>query len=516
MTLTSSNEDWHLGESATGIRVHFGYGIFLLLLIVVFGVRIANAAGTTIFYDEAINIINGWETVSSEISLDATSWVSGSYLYPILAGTVHNFTGDFGIRFLTAVLNTFAVALIFFLTLDLFDHRSALWAMLIFGLNGANISLGQLAIHESLSLPLMTIAFYCVIQAGLPKSKRTNLYLIGAGITLAFSILVKYVGLFFLPALFWIAIVHFVWHGKSVKPVLLLFFPTAVFIIGAYFLWNQETLTTLWEQQQLILFSSGEKWTIFRSYLQNTGVSLILALIGVLLLPSFQNPNKPPVTLNLKGAFFLFILLASLVGIYQIFSENMESLWKHAAYSTIFFAPFAGFGVSRLMAKGRHIFGKRNGNIPYRLLFAFLSIVAVIFFIERGMAQNWGLLHSWPNLNGANAYLETQPLSLETRILAEESAVYKYYNDLGTHDQEVWSNTFNMEYGGFEGTEAMTTAIQDQYFDLVILDDYFTQETNALIREALLQNNYKQVYEDPEPQLLSTGQTVTVMIYEAP
>ncbi len=516
MTLTPSKEDWHLGESATGIRVHFGYGLFLVLLLAVFGLRFVGTAENTVFYDEAVNITLGWEAVSGDFTQDATSWIFGSYLYPMLAGTVHHFVGDFGIRLLTALLNTISVVFIFFLTLNLFDYRSALWAMLLFGLNGANISLGQLAVYDSLGLPLMTAAFYCVIQAGLSTSNKTNSYLFTAGIALGVSILTKYIGLLFLPALFWIAIVHFLWHKRPLKSVLLIFFPTALLILTSYFLWNQEDLTTLWAQQQMLLFYPGEKWTILRSYLANAGITLTFALLGVSLLPSFQNPDMPPVTPKLKSFLLLFLGMATMVAVYQIVAENIQSLWKHAVYSTLFFAPFAGFGISRLMSKGRYIFGQRNGNIPYRLLGAFLSTVGLIWFIQHGLSQNWGLLHSWPNLNGANTYLQTQALSLDTRILAEESAVYEYYNDFGAYDRDIWSNTFYMEYRDFKGANAMVAGIRDHYFDIVILDDYYTAETNQLIKEALAQNNYKQVYQDPNPQFLTTGQTITVSVYRSP
>ena len=516
MTSTSSQEDWHFGESATGIRIHFGYGIALVLAIAIFGVRFVGSSANTIFYDEAVNITLGWEAVSGDFTQDATSWIFGSYLYPMIAGTIHHFVSDLGLRFFTVTLNTIAVVLIFFLTLNLFDHRSALWAMLLFGLNGANISLGQLAVYDSLGLPLMAMAFFCVVKAGLVEHNKTNRYLFLAGIALGLSILAKYIGLLFLPALFYIAILHFFWQGRSLKPVLLIFFPLTLVILGSYFLWNQEGLLSLWAQREMLLFYPEEKWVIFRSYLAHAGIHLLFALFGVLLLPSYRNPDMPVVSHKLKGFLIIFLGLATAVAIYQVFTENIQSLWKHAAYSTIFFAPFTGFGISRLMAKGRYIFGRGNGDIPYRLLYAFLSVLGVILFLQYGLAQNWGLLHSWPNLSGANAYLQSQPLSLETRILAEESAVYEYYNDFGANDRDVWSNTFYMEYREYKGVDAMVAGIRDNYFDIVILDDYYTPETNEQIREALAENNYRRVYQDPSPQYLSTGQVITVTVYRSP
>ncbi|WP_420631667.1 ArnT family glycosyltransferase [Candidatus Leptofilum sp.] len=516
MASTSSQDEWQLGESATGIRIHLGYGIFLILLIAIFSIRFVGSSANTIFYDEAVNITLGWEAVSGDFTQDATSWIFGSYLYPMISGTVHHYAGDIGIRLFTAALNTLAVIFIFFLTRDLFDHRSALLATLLFGFSGANISLGQLAVYDSLGLPIMTAAFYCVIQAGLVEPDKMNRYLLAAGVTLGLSILTKYIGLLFLPALFWFAIVFFLWRGRPLKSVLLIFFPTTIFILGGYFLWNQEDLVSLWVQREMLLFYPEERWVILRSYLSHAGVSLFFAFIGVLFIPSFPNPDMPAVSPKQKGFFLMFLAFATMVAAYQIFSENIQSLWKHAAYSSIFFAPFAGFGLSRLMAKGRYIFGKGNGDIPYRLLYSFISIVCIIWFINLGLAQNWGLTHSWPNLSGANAYLQSQPLTLDTRILAEESAVYEYYNDFGAYDRDVWSNTFYMEYRGFQGADAMVAGIRDHYFDIVILDDYYTPETNQHIRDALIEYDYQLVYQDPVPQQLSTGQVITVNIYRSP
>jgi hypothetical protein len=171
----------------------------------------------------------------------------------------------------------------------------------------------------------------------------------------------------------------------------------------------------------------------------------------------------------------------------------------------------AGFALTQIIHKSRQ--RDQNKTAFYRLAAALTIFIMLAWFVEYGLGRNWGFQHSWPNVRNVVNYLGSQEITLDTRILAEQSAVYEYYFDFGSNDRNVWSNTFYMEYRGFTGEEAMLAGIRDQYFDYVILDDYYTPEKNRQLEAALRAAGYTISYREPEPQELSTAQIISARVY---
>ncbi|MGQ9886923.1 MAG: hypothetical protein ACUVSX_00395, partial [Aggregatilineales bacterium] len=205
------------------------------------------------------------------------------------------------------------------------------------------------------------------------------------------------------------------------------------------------------------------------------------------------------------------LLTAFAAPLYQVVSGNIQSLWKHLVFTTLFLAPTAGLGIEQLVRQARQA---GRFALALRLGIAVLLIVGIGSFVKAGMDRNWGLQHSWPNVTGAIEHLRGLDWNLDMRVLAEQAAVYEYYFDLGPNDRDVWSNTFYMEYREHRGLQAMFASIADRYFTHVILDDYYTPEKNQVLEAALLAHGYTEVYRDPQPQELSTGQVIEIRIYE--
>jgi 4-amino-4-deoxy-L-arabinose transferase-like glycosyltransferase len=488
--------------------------LFVLLVVAAFLVRFSIEPVNTVFYDEAVNVTLGQEVLAGDFSQNATTWTFGSYLYPLTAGAAKAIGGETGLRLWSAVLNIIALVALFAATRRVFGARAALWAGLLFGLAGSSISLGQMAVYDTLSMPLLALALLSLVYAAYADSDRaTGAYLLAAGVLYSLSALSKYIALFYFPALLIVGLALFLARGRALRPLLLLFVPIAL-ILGAYLALNYEALLYMLTNSGTLLRVDSARAEIATTILTETGPLLLAAVIGAWLLRSSASASAPA---GSRMRWLLALLIAALLAaafaapLYQFIARNVQSLWKHLVFTSLFLAPLAGYGLDQLAQRAREP-GRRT--LALRLGYMALLVVIIGSFVNSGLDRNWGLQHSWPNVSGAIAYLRDVEWNADTRVLAEQSAVYEYYFDLGPDDRDVWSNTFYLEYGDYKDLDGMVRAIADRYYTYVILDDYYTAEKNTTIEAALRQYGYVEAYRDPVPQELSTGQNIVIRIYE--
>lgn len=496
--------------------------LFALLLVVAFLIRFSLEPANTIFYDEAVNATLGAEVLAGDFSQNATAWTFGSYLYPLTAGTADAIGGDVGLRLWSAALGMVMLLGVFGTTRRLFGLRAALWAALLFGLAGGSIGLGQMAVYDSLSAPLLSLALLCMVNAAFAEGRAMRVYLLAAGVLYSLSALSKYIALLYFPALFLAGIALFLagftlflGRERPLQQLFMWFVPVVTLILGAYLLLNHEALLFMLANSGTLLRVESNRSEIVWTIVAEIGPLLPAVLAGVWFVrtsDAYRGGERPRWIRVVLPLLILALLLAVFTApLYQIVSRNIQSLWKHLVFASLFLAPLAGFGIERMTQVVRQP-GRRG--LALRLGYALVLVLAVGSFVKAGLDRNWGLQHSWPNASGAIEYLRGADWNLDMRVLAEQAAVYEYYFDLGPNDRDVWSNTFYMEYRELRGLDAMLKGIEDRYFTHVILDDYYTPEKNQAIEAALQQHGYVEVYRDPVPQELSTGQTIEIRIYE--
>ena len=78
------------------------------LLILLCGIRLIDVQYNTLFVDEASYLLVGEQVLQGRPDPQALTWMSGSYLYPMLAAAVAPFGGIGGLRALSALLSTCA------------------------------------------------------------------------------------------------------------------------------------------------------------------------------------------------------------------------------------------------------------------------------------------------------------------------------------------------------------------------------------------------------------------------
>lgn len=497
----------------TGVHLLLG-----LLLILTLAARLANIQFNTLYLDEAIYTTVGEDVRAGVFVQGATSWMFGSYLYPVVASMAEQVGGQLGLRVLSALLTTGAAAFIYMAARRLFDEESALWTLLLFGLSGISISLGQQAVLDVLGAPLLALTIYWIVLA-FQSARRQNLYLTLAGFTFSFSVLAKYIALLTLPALVLLIVVLHLYASRSIWSLItrvpwLSFLVPMVIVLGIYGAFYFNDLLAVMTGQ--FASQNESRLVILRKIIQDIGVPILLAWFGMLLIgwKVFQRfyPQKASLLVLILPFLVLLLTAILILPLYHFIAANERSLWKHNTYTLIFLAPLAGYAIARVIQLIRSL--GQGTIIPFRLISAVVTIVALIWFVVSSLRQNDAIQRSWPNNVDELAFIQTRNITPDSRVLSPSYAIYEYYFDMGVDDRSVWNNVWYTEYGTSTGTEAIRQSIRDCTYDLIVLDNYYAPEWAGTLEPMVQDAGYVIVHSTMEE--ISTGDTIITNTYELP
>jgi 4-amino-4-deoxy-L-arabinose transferase-like glycosyltransferase len=488
--------------------------VVVLLLGVIFTIRVTAWDFNTLHLDEAIYTTVGEDTLSGVFEQGAVQWMFGSYFYPILAALVNNIGGVFGLRLFSAVLTTIAAMFVYLITLRLFNVQAALWALLAFGLTGVSINLGQLAVLDTLGVPLLAVTLYCAIRA-VQTPERQQSSLEWAGIAFSLCILAKYIGLFLLPAVIMTMFALHLSYGRSPLTFFSgiswqsLILPMLI-ILGIYgALYGDELKIVLTGQ---FADQPESRLTILKTIFTEIGLPLVLALTGL----SWDIRKAVRRTRYRKWviAVFVLLLLTALFALplYHLLIGNIRSLWKHNVYTLVFLAPLAGYSITLLIQSLRSRAGEHRQLI--RGAGAVITVGAVLWFLSSAVWQNNEFRKSWPNNRRVIADLRTLDLTPQSRVLSSSYAIYEYYFDFGAHDRETWANIWYEEYGGLKNREGVEKAIAECAYDVAVLDNYYAPEWSDAIQRQLLEAGYTLAFSESER--LATDADIVTNVYLPP
>lgn len=486
-------------------------GFLFTIVVVVMLLRFSIEIHTTISYDEATYANVGAEALAGDFSQRHSAVaLDGSLIFPIFAAISSDFDTDSGLHMLSKILNIVTIFMVLYTTLRLFDLRAAIIAVTFFGLSSMSFKLSNLAVADSLALPLLAIALYIgIVSAWYETHEAQRVRLLFSGALAGAAVLTKFLAVFFIPAWFLSLVAVYTYRKQDgfLEFNALLSFSV---IVGGYMLFNPATVNALLENGFLLNVIPTDVPSIMMQIIRDGGVLIILGILGgvVLTFKGLRTGNWQQRIVYMFIAPLLLVAIHALL-LYQIVTLNAHALWIYLIYAGIFLAPLAGYAADKIVLRLMHT---RHQNRSLALVGMFATIILVSIFVEYTLDSYWGFYHSWPNVADTVEFLQDYGITDETRILAENAEVYEYYLDMGAADRDVWSNTFNMSFAGVEGLEAMQIAIALGFFDLVILDDFATPEKNADIRTTLQTYNYTLAYSQ-KAQSLSTGQQAAVEVY---
>jgi len=461
------------------------YSLFPLIaiLIVAFGIRAWNLSYNTAFLDEAIYVVVGHRLLAGA-PLASYGWFSSYPLaYPIFANLVDGLGGLLAVRMANILFGLGTTIAVYALTVRLFSKAIGFLAGAVYAFSASPILVSRMATHDAVSVFFLSITIF-LLTKGLQDERPILLRL--SALTGFCAFLTKYVGGFYLPFIALALSFHrrrtWVWREFVIPLAFLGAGYMALYLSNLVlpFLTGKATSLRGAHEAPNLLIASGTM--IF------LGPALVPALLAMV-----RRPQKRHLT-------FLLVAGGLLILIYHFANQTPVALYKHAAYGLIFLAPVAGLGLAALFDGLGESTGEEENWA--RVIADRLGLPVTAGLMVGLWLWSWHgvpmLERFWPNAERSVAYL-SQRLKGDEIILAESSPIYKYYLQL--HGPSLEELRFTSNFGGFayqgeRGHEAILRAIDDGYFDFVVLDGMLTPQVDEKILPRL-EEGYRLVFIDP-------------------
>jgi hypothetical protein len=536
----------------------------MALVIFAFAIRAMQAGSQSAYMDEATNIQVGRTLLAGgSPSPDLVGRDYGSYVWPLVSSSVDRLGGLLAVRLVTAGLGAVMVlstAVFAYRCIpEMAGHRRrwavALIAGLIMAVFPTAIALGRFGTYDALA----GAGFMSAVALVVPVRRRAlpPLLLLAAAL-LFIGFLAKYVLAIYFP----IICLYLMFRRRSLRQFL---WNTIFFVLplaaacAAYAYLNRHQLAYL-------LHFSGSYSDLksdfpVREYLLERGDLLVLGLLAVW---GVRSASRECRVVTLAGAGIIFA--------FQALARADYDFWKHSIYAVYFLAPLAaialapvlewviegaymgaglrqGTGTERLLARtaiaglvlwqGWLMYrGRWNTNSGRFLLLAIIAGLAVVsppaLSIARQHKRSWfamglGLVASiaagavltlplahaetlaqslvdfYPNLDPSQDAIRNFANGAQ-RLLVDDSAVRYYVRDEVPYNRVT--DPFFITYRGKEGVDAYRQAIDDRFFDTIVLDGGIGPQ-GQMIRQQLegeILGNYDRVYSNTA----SNGTTVEI------
>jgi len=466
----------------------------ILAVQTVLSVRLVRA--DTAFQDEALYLHAGhleWAHVLHGVPLPPfASYFSGApVIYPPLGALADSLGGLVAARILSLAFMLGTTVALWAIANRIFGRRAAFFAAALFAVLGPTLHVGSFATYDAMSLFLISLASWLVVQAG-DKQDATG-WMVAAGAVLAVANATAYASALFDPIVILMAlIVAFPKPGGRVAAgrALTLLAIVAVFVILGLLLGGTTyrhgvALTTVTRvagtDSPLLVLAHSWAWT---------GVVVAVAVCGVLI-GWVTQPGSPQAWL-----LTLLACAALLVPLEQASLYTTASLNKHGALGAWFAAIAAGYAIDWLIEAAP------AGNM--RAVTGGACVLALSFPVVLGAGQSKVFATSWPN---ASAFITVfRPLADDStgRLLVEDPSIAEYYLPAGSQ-WERWSSTRNIVSrfgtptggpsskagivgGGNAGTFA--SYIKQSYFSLIALNFADTTSLDSAIAADIKRNHH--------------------------
>ncbi|HLD01554.1 MAG TPA: hypothetical protein VJC10_01635 [Patescibacteria group bacterium] len=456
----------------------FPTGILALILLISLAIRVYNLNYNSPFLDEAQYIVLGQKVLAGHWQeSNPFSWVGGMPLFYPTLSAIFGVFGIIGSRFFNVLLGVLSVYLIYEFTKSLRfssneseDKVTGFIAGSFLAILTVPIYLSRLAIYDMLSFTLFLLGIVFFIK-GLTLLKpalwqRENRFSLAA-IAFASSFLAKYIVLIFLPFIVFLGLWHIRREGmKQLKVYIKYFIIPLGIIVGGYIIWQFNAL--LHFQTEQISASESQSFNIARNFFTYSLPVLIPALVGSVLL--FVNKHKiiPVILLG-------FALITPVI---HIATNNLAASVQHTFLTIIFLLPLAAYAFLSILRRWRFV-----GSI--------FLIGILVGTLSYTYLQLRILEATWPNTNAVMGYLKKNTTNHEKVLSSQDDVTILALPNL--NDKNI-TGIYMFEYKNRTGDDAYRLALNEDYFDFVLLNDHDHQEVEKAAREALT-DHYKIVYD---------------------
>jgi hypothetical protein len=240
--------------------------------------------------------------------------------------------------------------------------------------------------------------------------------------------------------------------------------PLAV-IVGGYSIWQFNAL--LHFQTEQVSASESQSFTIIRNFFTYSFLVLIPALAGSVLLFVQKQKIMPVILLS-------FALITPVV---HVVTNNLAASVQHTFLSIIFLLPLAAYAFLSVIRKWRFA-----GTI---LLTSILLGTLLYSYPQLRVLET-----EWPNTNAVMDYLKENTTNHEKVLSSQDDVTALALPNLKA---ENITGIYTFEYKNRTGADAYSLALNEDYFNFVLLNDHDHQEVEKAARNALT-SHYKQVY----------------------
>lgn len=433
----------------------------------------------TAFQDEALYIYAGnqiWQHWLHGLPLleNYSYYFSGyPYVYPILGGALDMVGGLELVRAFSLVCMLIVTACGYYVTKQLFNEKSAVFAAIFFVCQGPVLFLSRLATYDPLCLCLVAVGLALAVNASQTQRPWRALG-IGPFLVLAFG--AKYAALLFIPAVLAVlavcTLLKWGWINMLVRGTLGVLSLAVVGTLAAMVVihFDPSMLHAIRDTTtNRVVINQFSRLFLAQDVVAISGLSYALGLVGLV----FARKKHLLIAL-------LFLGSALLVPAYHIYKSELISLEKHLGFSMFFVMPVAGYALASLS-------GFRRAFAPGRYWLSGVAICLILFLVGTEVAQN--LYARWPSATELTYVFETQVRTASGHYLAEQRDVLRYYTLENTYTWQ-WISPYFFEYTDkqghyYQGEEAYVKAVNDGYFALIELDFGATVQLDLTISQAI-------------------------------
>lgn len=432
----------------------------LPLILLVQAVSSLVALRNTAFQDEALYLLAGREIFLNWLGKTPYVEPYGLYFsgypsfYPVIGGGMDFLGGLETARMFSLLCMLVVTCCVYYMTMRIFDRKSALIAALLFACEGSVLFLGRLATYDALCLCLLALTIMFCLRASKAASAQGVLAL---GPLLVLVVAAKYAGLLFVPSVLGL-LAWWCWKERGLEEMLVRLgigiFSLAAVGLLAFLNLDKQVLAGL-SFTTINRASDGTSPLLVLQHI--AGMEGIFFVLGVLAL-AFCGKRRLLIVL-------LLFTSALLVPLYHAYNGEMVSLDKHLAFSMFFLAPLTGFAITSVLSNWQR-YAVRTARLSW-----FIALALCLLTLLPGLQQARTLYGDWPSSTALTTFLRTRVQMGVGHYLAEDFDVLRY-NLMNETDIWQWSSLDYFVYTdkqnhNLSGEAAYKAAIQEGFFDLV-------------------------------------------------
>jgi hypothetical protein len=458
--------------------------IFLILTAIIAS-KVININYNSPFNDEAIYIVVGKQLLTNfNISyFDAFSWMSGfPYLYPPVSGLLYMLGGIS----LSRIFNVFVLGVYAYVTFKITQSLNkkgsfftGIISTILIGFSVTGYYVARLATYDLPSYLFLLLSFYPLLTIEkCKKDEEVKGKYLNSALLLIFGSALKYTVAIYAPILLLVGYLKLKQTKKDIRNIRHFVYP--IILTGVVFgLFQLPSLLTFFTEEvvQVEKFFVSDILSIIFDQTKYILPFYIIGSFGLL----NRKDWKKLLLINLSG---LWIIL------FHIFTKRVLTIEKHIMISVTFLSVISDIGISNLIDSFKNRFLKW-------ILYLFATI-ALVFYIFLSYQKSQEYNEYWVNTNDAETYLSENVKGKEI-ILTELGDS----TTLALQDKLNLNNIITFDwfvYDNKEGEPAYITALEDNYFNYIILvsDTILKDSLHQSVHKIIIENindNYEIIYD---------------------